>query len=114
MKINKFVPPEWYLFCQALGDGTGYPKSENNQKQLGFSTDEMQKLHDDLIQNKNKELTTKEKQMILNCLDGAFDYVNTDIHPLYDIPEAELRKFKENLEKRWNMHSTYFETKPCK
>ena len=98
---------EWQLITQALLDAEGYPKSEENRKQLGYSTGEIRELLDKLMKDHNKILSDKEKQMILNCIDGAFDYVNTDIHTLYDIPASELKHFKVELEKRWGMRSTY-------
>ena len=107
MNWRKSSPPDWYLFCQALGDGRGYPKSKQDQNALGFSDEDLQKLHDELIQNHDKELTYREKQMILKCVDGALNYVDTDIPSLYEISKAELKEFKENLEKRWNMHPTF-------
>jgi hypothetical protein len=106
MSINT---PDWYLINQALIDGVGYPKSEENKKQLGYSADEIDKLQGEFSQNHDKELTNKEKQVILNCLAGALHYVTTDIPSLYDISESELKDFKESLEKRWGMHPTYKE-----
>lgn len=98
---------EWQLITQALLDGEGYPKSEDNKKYLGYHVREMRKLLEELFADHDKELTDTEKQIILNCLDGAFDYVSTDIHSLYDIPESELKEFFKTLEKRWGMQSTY-------
>ncbi len=99
--------PDWYLISQALIDGVGYPKSEEEKKQLGYSMDDIDNLQREFSQNHDKELTNKEKQIILNCVDGALHYVDTDIPSLYDISEIELKEFKERLEKRWGMHSTY-------
>lgn len=107
MSQNPLITPDWYLFAQALGDGIGYPKAEENKKQLGFSAQELKKLHDELLNDHHKQLSETEKQMILNCLDGALDYVNTDIHTLYDISEEELKEFKQTLEKHWEMSSQY-------
>ncbi len=107
MSINSLDENEWQLITQALLDGEGYPKSEETQKQLGFSTREIRKLLNELMKNHGVGFTNKEKQMILNCLDGAINYVDIDIPSLYDISEVELKKFKENLEKKWGICSTY-------
>lgn len=98
---------EWQLVTQALLDGEGYPKSEEQYRQLSYSTQNIRKLLDELFENHYKELNTIEKQMILNCIDGAMHYVDIDIPSLYDISELELNKFKEELEERWNMRSAY-------
>lgn len=105
--MNQETPQDWYLFCQALLDAEGYPKSEENKRQLGYSVHEIRKLLDVLMENHDKELSEAEKQMILNCVDGALHYVDIDIPTLYDISEAELKAFKDDLEKRWSMRSTY-------
>lgn len=101
------APPDWYIFAQALGDGIGYPKSKESIKRLGFSKEQMQKLHDQIINDRGKEFTDPEKQMILNCLEGALDYVNWDIPILYDISKSQLLNFLLSLEVRWGLRAHY-------
>lgn len=101
------IPPNWYLISQALGDAIGYPKSDQDQERLGCSTQELRELYEAFHKDHDKHLTDKEKQVILNCLDGALYYVDIDIPSLYDVSEAELRQFKENLEEQWRMSSAY-------
>lgn len=107
MSENSLSYKEWQLVTQALLDAEGYPKGEENKKQLGYNPHQIRKLLDELMQDHNKELAGSEKQIILNCLAGALHYVTIDIPSLYDISETELKKFEENLEKKWKMRPTY-------
>ena len=97
------------LITQALIDGSGYPKSDEDQNRIKFSPPELHKLTNQLLEDDSKELSSQEKQMVVNCLDGALHYVDIDIPSLYDVSEAELKIFKETLERRWNMRSTFGE-----
>lgn len=62
---------ERHLAIQALIDGSGYPKSDVAQNQIGYSSVELHNLTDDLLKNEREKLADKEKQVILNCLAGA-------------------------------------------
>lgn len=98
---------EWQIIIQALLDGEGYPKTDEIKGFLGFSGRDMRSLMERLIADHDCALTNIDKQMIVNCVDGAIHYVDTDIPSLYDISANELRVFKECLEARWNVRSTY-------
>jgi hypothetical protein len=96
-----------YIFTQALGDAMGYPKSDSNNISLGYSEQVLRDLHTKLLQDEKLQLNLEEKQIVLNCIDGALEYVGSDIPSLYDISELKLLEFKEALEKSWHMNSKY-------
>ncbi len=104
---NEISDRDWDVFIQATVDATGYPKSDENKKRLGYSSEELNILFDRLISSEEKVLNKKEKQMILNSIDGTLDYVGSDIPSLYDISEQELQDLKKDLEKQWGIVSTY-------
>jgi hypothetical protein len=56
------------------------------------------------LRNKENGLQTRSRKEALN-------YVDVDAPSLYDISEAEMKEFKEKIEKRWGMYSTYGKNK---
>lgn len=98
---------EWQLVTQALLDAEGYPKSGYAANKLGYSAHDIRTVLDRLLKDEKTDLTDKERQVILNSLDGALDYVDTDIPSLYDVSQEELRDFRKSLERRWGIKSTY-------
>ena len=107
MNQNSINNHEWQLITQALLDAEGYPKSEENKKRLGYSSHEIRRLLDELLQDHNRELSKEDEQIIVNSIDGALEYVTIDIPSLYNVSEVELRQFKRELEERWKIRSTY-------
>lgn len=92
---------------QSLIDARGYPKSDEDQKHIGYSLVEIDELYDKLSVDSEANLSTAEKQIILNCIDGAIHYVDIDIPALYDMSEEQLAEKKVELEKAWGMKSTF-------
>lgn len=108
MKFDLDSNEIYSIYSHAIQDAhLGWLTKEQCVVHIGFSYGELASLMEK-IDNFSEALafSKTEKQIILNCIAGSVDYVNSDISSLYDykgksISESDLKGLLEQLEIFW-------------